>query len=249
MGEPTLVRDLLGPGSEKPTSPQPQPKLRKCLLCGKQFVAPACWFWCKWTYPTVHVACADEYDRQNKIFSTVPMPFKVGRNPGTQLLEFKLSKFNQFDPKLAEPRLKTIVEDWEDQRKAGKKNLLIIGPPGKGKSRVMHTLLKQLAEYENTKIDSFYFPEVALDFDRGLIKTMERVRNLFLDDIGTTESYGQMRASVQNVLRTRLARGRPMYLTVDNLEFDRDLFGKMADSSLVYDLFPAPRPPIDERPY
>lgn len=186
-----------------------------CMLCHQPLTVTHHWIagLDHWMHPTCHNRCVQNWEAQNRATKAdvheVPERFR----------DFELSR----------------LPDREAARAAanfGPNNAYhtcaIIGPPGTGKSRLMWKTIQAFFEDHGAGWPEYaIFPDIMSDFDRAIITKLKSARYVFIDDIGSTESYGRERALLQDVIRARVQKGHWTFLTIDNLDFDKgfdDLF-------------------------
>jgi DNA replication protein DnaC len=197
---------------------RPQDKEIACLLCGKALKVTHHWVAVinRWLHPSCHNRCVEDWQKNNKINS--------GKNAQAHEV-----------PKRFEDFQLGLLPDQGAARSAGNFDptsahhaLAIIGPRGTGKSRLMWKTVETFFGDLGTGWPEYaLFPDIMTDFDRALIGKLKNARYAFIDDIGSTESYGRERALLQDVIRSRVQKQQWTFLTIDDPSFDpgfEDLF-------------------------
>jgi DNA replication protein DnaC len=198
---------------------EPEPKQILCAGCGKAMTVKAFWTGRIWVYPSCHDWCSEKaYDLNVIRKRKVPARFTafdeiMFRDPEA------LSAARAFNPDSA---LKTLA---------------IIGMPASGKSRLMWYVMGRFFDLvqKRTKkerwVHYWIFPDLITELDRSEIAKVKTAEFCFIDDIGSTESYGRERAQLQDVIRARVQKGQWTFLTIDDASFDpgfKDLFRERA---------------------
>lgn len=195
---------------------KPQDKEIACMICQEPIQVSHHYIEVleKWMHATVHQRCLENWDvRQG-----------IKKQPQHEVPE----RFRDFELEL--------LPDQQAARAASNfgpdaqyHTLAIIGPRGNGKSRLMWKVIQAFHEDLGGGGWPEYatFADVMTDFSRTLITRLKIARYVFIDDIGSTESFGHARAQLQNVIRARVQKGHWTFLTIDDPAFDpgfEDLF-------------------------
>lgn len=189
----------------------------ECALCHKPLIAHWHHLMGSWLHATVHNKCADGYDRKPGSSQAVDQPIP--------------DRFAQFDPERADKEAVVACGAFSPESKL--KVLAIIGVPARGKSRLMWATIQAFfGELERTTgakrwCEYYLFADLVSELDRTVLAKAKMSRYCFIDDIGSTESYGRERAALQDVIHTRVKKQQWTFLTIDNVDFDarfEDLF-------------------------
>lgn len=178
----------------------------KCLICGKPFLVTHYQILDKWVHPTVHDRCADQYYK------------KKDAAPGLQIPE----RFAHFDGSKLSDEARSLCGTFTPQSEVH--TLVIVGPPHKGKSRLLWNVVKGFfVELGHGWVDAFLFEELMAEFDKEALRKIAAARYVLVDDIGAVESYGRERAGLQAAIRTRIKNGLWTFLSIDSMSFDPEL--------------------------
>lgn len=187
---------------------------RPCRLCGGQMTGHY-WSWAGRIYfgSTSHQECIDTEEHRKR----GEKPF-IARIP---------ERFASFDPN------KFRNADAFDQAGAftpdSKYNVLaIIGPPGKGKSRLAWHIVEQFFQLWNMHrgqskwVEYFLSSDLMSEYDQSKLSLLKNCQFAFVDDLGDCPA-GRIRSALQNAIRYRVQAGKWSFLTIDSIEFDQDL--------------------------
>jgi DNA replication protein DnaC len=195
---------------------QPEPMLVRCRLCTKPFTANFYWVYDRWLRPTVHDKCAEEWSKAEKARDAEP--------PKKQPIP---ERFTSFDPLQADQKTLSLAQSFGPD--SNSKALVIIGPPGRGKSRIMWAVIQQFfgeleaCEGARRWVDYYTFSDLVSESDKSMLSRVKHDRYVFIDDVGSCDCYGRERATLQNIIRTRVQKQQWTWLTIDNMDFDPDL--------------------------
>jgi DNA replication protein DnaC len=197
-----------------PTGPPPPDKEIECAICKKPLRARHHWIISRWMHGTVHERCAAEWERSRVSGhrEEVKIPDRFG--------EWDLSRF---------PHKRAFSEAQSFEPDSRLKTLIIMGPPGSGKSRLMWNIVAQFfnvwaSERRQSRwVEYLLFTDLMTDYDQSKITKLKTCQFAFVDDIGCTESFGRSRALLQDVIRFRLSTQKWTFLTIDDRKFDPDL--------------------------
>lgn len=197
---------------------KPEDKRIKCMVCRGPMQVTHHYIEVldKWMHATVHEKCVENLDAT----------LKAKKQAEHQVPE----RFRDF-----------CLEQLPDQQAAraasnfdydsGHPCLAIIGPRGSGKSRLMWEVVKAFFAGTGGWPEYATFSDIMTDFNKTLITRLKIARYVFIDDIGSTESFGRERSQLQNVIRARVQKGHWTFLTIDDPAFDpgfEDLFRNRA---------------------
>jgi hypothetical protein len=196
----------------------------KCLFCHKPLKAR---YWLlngKRLRPTVHDWCADRY---GKMLHDPRKTVEADAQVPERFRHWELAKFpnkhafslaQSFDP---DSRYKTLV---------------IMGDPGKGKSRLAWQVIRQFFEiwaekrHQSRWVEYFTFSDLFTEYDQSKISRAKLAQFVFIDDLAKG-TPGRTMALIQEVVRYRVKGERWTFLTVDDEAFDaglQDLFRERA---------------------
>jgi hypothetical protein len=203
-----------------PTEPvlslrEPPPLKTTCMICGLamtaywHFVSPG-----HWMRSSVHDRCAARYDGE---------AIGLEKAPKREIPP----RFEEFEPTKANQDALDAAIAFLDQDRY--KCLMIGGAPARGKSRMMWKVVQSFfGSMEATTgyqawVDYYLYTDLVSEIDKTLLSKAKATRYVFIDDIGSTQSFGRERAALQDVIRTRVAKGQWTFLTIDSLDFDPGL--------------------------
>jgi hypothetical protein len=194
---------------------KPADKEIKCLLCNQPLKVKHDWIAVidRWVHPSCHNRCVENWVAQQK--------------GGAKAVHEIPERFRDFQlERLPDPKAARLTGNFGPA--ADHHTLAIIGPRAMGKSRLMWKCVQQFFfDVGSGWPDYALFPDIMTDFDRALITKLKIARYAFIDDIGSTESYGRERALLQDVIRSRVQKQQWTFLTIDDPSFDpgfEDLF-------------------------
>lgn len=198
---------------------RPPDKEIECRICGKPMTVSWHLFMGRWAHGNCHDQCVENLERStpgSKRRRVVPERF----------MDFYLDRL----PDLGAAR-KALNFDIDNAYRA----LAIIGVRGMGKSRLMWEVVKEFfAKPQLTSwVEYAIFPDLMTDFERATIIKLKAARYAFIDDIGSTESYGRERAQLQDVIRTRVQKQMWTFLTIDDPSFDAGFEDLFRDRAVV----------------
>ena len=107
--------------------------------------------------------------------------------------------------------------------------LVIVGVRALGKSRLMWAIVTQffdeLREHTgaNRWCDYFTSSDLLTEFDRSTLIRLKGCAYAFVDDLGSTDSFGRQRAQLQDAIRSRIYKNQWTFLTIDDVNFDPGL--------------------------
>jgi hypothetical protein len=196
----------------------------KCLFCHKPLKAR---YWLlngKRLRPTVHDWCADRYGKM------LHDPRKTAGNDAVIP-----ERFRHWDPaKFPYPQAFAEAQSFDPESQY--KTLVIMGDPGKGKSRLAWQVVRQFfeiwAERRNQSrwVEYFTFSDLFTEYDQSKISKAKLAQFVFIDDLAEG-TPGRTMALIQEVIRFRVKDQRWTFLTVDDEDFDaglEDLFRERA---------------------
>lgn len=198
-----------------------------CKLCGKPLKASFYWMLNRWIRPTIHVYCAGELDRKHALAQA-------------QVVERPIpERFSVFEPDLFHHK-----EAHATASEFGPENelhvLAIIGPSGRGKSRLAWATIRgffdQLEASEGAKrwIEAYLFVDLVTEYDKNVIAQIKGAKYVFIDDVGSVQSYGRERSQLQAAIRTRVQTNRWTFLSIDDFDFDPGLEDLLERAIKIY---------------
>jgi hypothetical protein len=193
----------------------------RCKLCDGEMIVRHHWLFGRWLHPTVHERCADQ---------------RPGKTAGRER-EIP-ERFREFNPGLADAEALRIAQGFTPDSKL--KTLIIVGVPSRGKSRLMWAIVGQFFDMLREKtgaqrwIEYFIFSDLVSEPDRVQLNRLRVSKHAFVDDVGSTESFGRERASLQQVIRARIQKNEHWtFATIDSLKFDDGLGDFMKGRALT----------------
>jgi hypothetical protein len=209
---------------------QPPDEVVECRLCGRPLTVRYHWIEVidKWMRPSCHDECCERYDADRCAGA------KTLDNGDREIPEH----FREFDVNKADQdALEACSMFTPDSRL---KTLALIGVPRRGKSRLMWITIKWFFDLlERNRgmrrwVDYFLFSDLVSGLDRNLLAKLKMSKFAFVDNLGEVESYGKERASLQQILRTRVQKGDNWtFLTIDSISFDPGLIDVMNNRAEV----------------
>jgi hypothetical protein len=195
---------------------QPDDIVISCGICNKPLRSRYHWVYDRWLHGTVHDKCAEEWSRAEKTRGNAP--------PSAQPIP---ERFAEYRSDLANQQALSLAQGFAADSELH--TLAIIGPPGRGKSRLAWAVIQQyfddLAALTGAHrwVDYYLFGDLVTDPERSMLSKVKIGRYVFIDDIGACECYGRDRATLQAIIRTRIQKSQWTWLTIDNISFDPDL--------------------------
>ena len=197
----------------------PEPVIVTCAICSKPLKARYHWLFNRWIRGTVHDQCSQDWEKKHAF--SKPQPKEREMPP----------RFEGFDSSRANAEALAVCGAFSPS--SALHTLAIIGLPARGKSRLMWATITSFfdelerATGERRWVDYYLFTDLAFEPERAALAKAKIGKYVFIDDIGSTESYGRDRAQIQDVIRTRIQKGMWTFLTIDNQDFDqgfKDIF-------------------------
>lgn len=192
-----------------------------CMLCGGELRGVGYFWWQRGWHrsQTVHQACLERREK--------PRGAKAQWIP---------DKFAHFDGSRIDPEAVTQAAEFSPEY--SRHILAVVGLPGRGKSRLVWATVKGFVDQlelagKTARVDYFSFCELVSEYDKQKIAELKNCRYAFVDNIGSVDSFGRERASLQAAIRARLERNAWTFLSIDSLSFDPDLERQLQERALL----------------
>jgi DNA replication protein DnaC len=200
-----------------------------CRLCGEPMKVS--YIWVGGDHPrahwvlnhTVHARCLKNWDAQRPVGKIVSQQVPEG--------------FRDFDGKRIDERAMAAAAEFTCD--SAKHVLAILGLPHRGKSRLMWATIQGFFDAlkrttgRSSWVSYFSFVELIAELDRVAIARIKNEGYVFVDDVGSVDSFGREKASLQAAIRARVQRNAWTFLTIDSAGFDPDLVTELRDRSTL----------------